>query len=490
MIAKEKLTKIVGAGNVDDKPTTLDAYSSDMSFVNAVRPACVVKPKDAGQIQKLIQLANETKTPLVPVSSGAPHFRGDTVPSVGGAVVVDMSGMKKIINVDRARRVAMVEPGVTFGELIAACEKEGIRLNMPLMPKKNKTVVASLMEREPVVMPKYQWDVSDPVACLEVIFGNGDEFRTGQAAGPGTVEEQWKVSVGGVQKAPYGPGVTSWHRLVQGAQGTIGIVTWASMRCELLPAIEDPYVVTSDKIAPLMDLASWLVRLRIANELFILNRTDMAAMFAKKFPKDYQALLCSLPPYTLFYNLAGYEYFPEDRIAAHKATIVDITKRLGLTSVKSAGGVSANEIMKAVQQPSAEPYWKLRAKGASEDIFFQTINDKVDDLVNTMYKTAEKAGFAASDMGIYIQPVVQGTAVHVEFNLFFDPKNASEAKRVKDLSTAATKALMAGGAFFSRPYGINTNLIINKDAATVNVMKKLKKMFDPNYVMNPGKVGF
>jgi FAD/FMN-containing dehydrogenase len=488
MIAKEKLTKIVGAGNVDDKPTTLDKFSSDMSFVNAVRPACVVKPKDAGQIQKIIKLANETKTALIPVSSGAPHFRGDTVPSVGGAVIVDLSGMKKILNVDRARRVAMVEPGVTFAELIPACEKEGIRLNLPLMPRKTKTVVGSLLEREPIVMPKYQWDVSDPVACLEVIFGNGDEFRTGQAAGPGSVEEQWKK--GGVQKAPYGPGVTSWHRLIQGAQGTIGIVTWVSMRCELLPVVEEPFVVNANSIVPLMDMASWLVRLRIANELFILNRTDIAAMFAKKFPKDYQALYNSLPPYTLFYNLAGYEYFPEDRVDSYKKTIVDITKRLGLDSAKSAGGVSANEILKASQQPSAEPYWKLRAKGAFEDIMFQTINDKVDDLVDTMYKAAEKAGFPASDIGIYVQPVVQGTGVNCEFNLFYDPENAAEANRVKELSTAATKALMARGAFFSRPYGINTHIIINKDAATVGVMKKLKNMFDPNYVMNPGKVGF
>ena len=305
MIAKEKLTKIVGAGKVDDKPTTLDQYASDMSFVNAVRPGCVVKPKNAGEIKEIIKLANETHTPLVPVSSGPPHFRGDTVPSIGGAVVVDMSGMNKIVLVDRARRVAMVEPGVTFGDLIPACAKEGIRLNMPLMPKKNKTVVGSLLEREPVVMPKYQWDVSDPVACLEVIFGNGDEFRTGQASGPGSVKEQWKV--GGVQKAPYGPGVTSWHRLVQGAQGTIGIVTWVSMRCELLPAMEEPFVVNATSVAPLLDLASWLVRLRIANEVLILNRANLAAMFAKKFPKDFQTLVNSLPPYTLFYNLAGGE---------------------------------------------------------------------------------------------------------------------------------------------------------------------------------------
>ena len=122
---------------------------------------------------------------------------------------------------------------MTFGELIPAAEKEGIRLNLPLLPRATKSVVGSLLEREPVVMPKYQWDISDPVACLEVIFGTGEDFRTGQAAGPGTVEEQW--AVGGVQKAPYGPHVAAWHRLVQGAQGTMGIVTWASLRCELLP---------------------------------------------------------------------------------------------------------------------------------------------------------------------------------------------------------------------------------------------------------------
>jgi FAD/FMN-containing dehydrogenase len=488
MIPKEKLVKIVGAGNVSNASATLDAYSSDMSFANTVRPACVVKPKSAADVQKIVKLANETFTPLVPVSSGPPHFRGDTVPGIGGAVVVDLSGMKKIINVDRARRVAMVEPGVTFGELIAAAEKEGIRLNMPLLPRKSKTVVGSLLEREPVIMPKYQWDISDPVACVEVIFGSGDEFRTGQAAGPGTVKEQW--AVGGVQKAPYGPGVASWHRFIQGAQGTIGIVTWVSMRCELLPSLEEPFVVGSSNLDTLMEMAAWLVRLRIANECFILNNTNLAAIFAKKWPKDYETLKNTLPAWTLFYVVAGYEFFPEERVSSYIKDITRITQRLGLEAQKAAGGISANEIMKAVQQPCAEPYWKLRYKGDCEDVPFLTINDKLKGQVAVMNELAEKAGYPTSDIGVYIQPIVQGTGVHCEFSLFYDPKNASEANRVKELSTAAVKGLMANGAFFSRPYGENTGLIMNRDAATAAVLKKLKKMFDPNKVMNPGKVGF
>ena len=193
-----------------------------------------------------------------------------------------------------------------------------------------------MLEREPVIMPKYQWDISDPLACVEVFFGTGDEFRTGQAAGPGTVEEQW--AVGGVQKAPYGPGTASWHRLIQGAQGTMGIVTWASMRCELLPSLEEPFVVGSSNLDTLLELAYWLIRLRMVNECFILNNTNLAAIFAKKWPNDYQKLKDALPAWTLFYTVAGYEYFPEERVSSQIKDITEITQRLGVEAVKAAGG--------------------------------------------------------------------------------------------------------------------------------------------------------
>jgi FAD/FMN-containing dehydrogenase len=488
MIAKEKLVKIVGAANVSYKPITLEEYSRDISFVNTAKPVCVVKPRNADAVQKLVKLANETLTPLVPVSSGPPHFRGDSVPGTGGAVIIDLSGLRKIVRVDRYHRVAMVEAGVTFGELIPAAEKEGIRLNMPLLPKKSKSVVGSLLEREPVIMPKYQWDISDPLACVGVIFGSGDEFRTGQAAGPGTIEEQW--AAGGVQKAPYGPGPIAWHRLIQGAQGTMGIVTWASMRCEILPSLEEPFVVGSSSPDRLFELTQWLVRRRLANECFILNRSTLAAIMAKRWPGDYRDLKDALPAWVLFYNLAGYDYYPEDRVGYQIKDILGITRQIGVEAGRAIGGVSANKILKAVQKPSDEPYWKLRNKGACEDIFFLTINDKLEGQIGAMYDLAEKAGYPVSDMGVYIQPIVQGTSVHCEFNLFYDPENPAEAARVKELSALAVKGLMAKGAFFSRPYGESAGVIINRDAATVAVLNKLKKMFDPNKIMNPGKVCF
>jgi FAD/FMN-containing dehydrogenase len=488
MIDTQKLVAIVGAGKVSDEKSILDEYSSDMSFVTRMRPSCVVKPADAEQVQKIVKLANETLTPLVPVSSGSPHFRGDTVPGIGGALIVDLSGMKKIILVDRARRVAMVEPGVTFGELIPAVEKEGLRLNMPLLPRQSKSVIGSMLEREPVVMPKYQWDISDPLACTGLFFGAGDEFRTGQAAGPGTIEEQW--AVGGVQKAPYGPGTASYHRLIQGAQGTMGIVTWASMRCEILPSLEEPFLVGASQIDAVMELSSWLIRLRMVNECFILNSTNLAAIFAKKWPADYQDLRNSLPKWILFFTVAGYEYLPEERVSSYLQDLIDLTQRLGVEAVKAAGGISANEILKAVRKPSGEPYWKLRYKGASQDIFFLTINDKLQSQIQTMEDLAGQAGYPTSDMGIYIQPIVQGTGCHCEFTFFYDRGNSGELNRVKELCASATRSLIARGAFFSRPYGENAAMVLNRDAASVAVLHKFKKIFDPNNIMNPRKVCF
>lgn len=480
------LERAVGAGAISSAPLDLDQFAQDMSFCPRVRPSSVVRVSSAGQVRELIGFANETKTPLVPVSSGGPHFRGDTVPGIGGAVVVDLSGMRKIQFVDRERRVTMCEPGVRFGELIEATRKVGLRLNMPLLPRATKSVVGSVLEREPVLMPKYQWDVSDPLACAGLYFGNGEEFRTGQAAGPGTIEEQWKV--GGVQKAPYGPGTASWHRLIQGAQGTMGIVTWLSLRCELLPALEEPYVLGAAELEPLLELASWLIRLRSVNECFIVNAQNLAQMFAPA--GEAARVRAGLPAWTLFYAVAGYEYFPEQRVAAHLSEIAEVTQRLSLSPGRAVGALSAQGLLRAAQAPCAGTYWKLRERGACEDVGYLTVRERLGEQIGALGALAERGGYAAGDVGVYIQPAVQGTSYHCEFNLFYDPTDGRERAQVRALATAAVPALMGRGAFFSRPYGESAGMIVNRDAATHGVLRTIKKIFDPNNVMNPGKVGF
>ena len=107
-----------------------------------------------------------------------------------------------------------------------------------------------------------------------------------------------------------------------------------------------------------------------------------------------------------------------------------------------------------------------------------------------MFEAADEAGYPAPEMGIYIQPIVQGANFHCEFNLFYDPDNPAETGRVRQLAGGTINRLMARGAFFSRPYGEASRMIMNKDAATVMALNRVKSILDPDRIMNPGKLCF
>ncbi len=98
----------------------------------------------------------------------------------------------------------MFEVGVTFEELNAEVEKQQLKAFRPFQPRASKSVIASYLEREPVTIPKYHWDIGDPMLTCEVVWGNGEVFRTGSAAGPGSLQKQWDCGL--AQKNPEGPG--------------------------------------------------------------------------------------------------------------------------------------------------------------------------------------------------------------------------------------------------------------------------------------------
>ncbi len=125
---KQSLSGLLGDANVSDDPGLLQSYAVDESFVLSIKPKAVVRPGNEDEVQALVAWANQTGTPLVPVSSDAPHFYGDTVPSVPGAMMVDLSRMDKIIKIDSRNRIAVIEPGVTYGKLQPELAKEGLTI--------------------------------------------------------------------------------------------------------------------------------------------------------------------------------------------------------------------------------------------------------------------------------------------------------------------------------------------------------------------------
>ena len=474
---KEKLIEIVGNENIEDNPKTLENYSKDLSLISPKKPVLVIYPKNNQQVQKIIKYANDNNIPIIPVSSPNKYrFHGDTIPRTEGSIILDLSRMNQILRIDKKNRVIMVEPGVTYGQVIKTAKENGLKLLKPLYPRSTKSVLASALEREPPTMPKYQWDSADPLLCTEVIFGTGDYFRTGIAAGPGTIEEQ--LETGQAQKNPMGPTQFSPYRIIQGAQGSIGVVTWATIKCEYLHDVEKILYSQSDNLQDFFDFIRFAIMNRMPDDLFILNKLNLAALLNKKLEN-----LKDLKEWILLMNITGRGTFKDDKIEYLQADINDYVKDQPIKLTETLPSINNDEVSKILHDVCDTP-WQLNYKGGFQDIFYITTLERTPK----HYEIVK--GLTNYDIGVYIQPIIQGSAVHCEFNLFYDPEKDDLNKVKEDFMKISIK-LMENGAFFNRPYGLWADEVYSRTSeVTVDALKKVKSIFDPNNILNRGVLCF
>jgi len=478
----QKLIKICGKKNISDNPKIIEKYSKDLSLVPEKIPIYVICPKNVDQVQNILKLANSLNFSLIPVSSNSgPRHHGDTVPRNDNCIILNLSKLRKIRNIDKNNRVIMVEPGVTFGESIPNLQKKGLRLMIPLHPRASKSVLTAALERVPITIPRYMWDSSDPLLCTEVIFGNSEIFRTGTAAGPGSIKQQKRS--GQAQVNPMGPTQFSPFRVIQGAQGSIGIVTWATLKLELLPSIQEVIHFHSNNVQELLNLQYELLKYRLCDELLILNNLNLACL-VKQDSSDIIQLVNDLPKWNLIFVLSGKGKFANDKISYLKEDIRDIMKEKDLLHLKRDNIINDGTILNFLTQADMNP-WKSRLTGGYQDIFFITNFEKIPVFISIMDK------LIPLNLGVYIQAINQGTSYHCEFDIFYNPFDKQETISVKEKFLEASIKLMDSDAFFNRPYGLWAKEVFKRHQdSTQTALKKVKKIFDPNNVLNPGVLCF
>ncbi|MCK5422143.1 MAG: FAD-binding oxidoreductase, partial [Deltaproteobacteria bacterium] len=129
MLNKSQLLKILSEDKVFDDDKTLDLFSCDQSFAPRRKPDFVVYPDTVEELQSIVRLANETLTPIIPLSSGL-NLHGAALPDHGG-VIVNLSRMNKILMMDEKNLFVMVEPGVTYEQLQDYLLDRGYRVMIP-----------------------------------------------------------------------------------------------------------------------------------------------------------------------------------------------------------------------------------------------------------------------------------------------------------------------------------------------------------------------
>jgi len=482
---RESLLSFLPADAVSDAPHDLaQTRLSNPLLDPGVDPDLVLRPPDPEALRLLVGAANRLGLNLTVSSSSGPHVRGGAVAGREN-LRVDLSRWKGIDWINRRNRVCMIQPGVTYGELLAALEPQGMTVPMPLAPRSGKSVVAAVSDREPSTWPNRQWDLSDPVASTEFVFGSGEVFRTGAAGGPGTLEEQ--RAAGGAQKSPLGPSQTDFHRVVQGAQGTMGLITWITMRAELKPSIEKPWLLAADRLEKLIPFVYEVQRPWLGEHSFLLDRTALAMLVSGCGRGAFDAIRKSLPPFACLQNIAGFERLPKERVAYQQQDIREIASRHDLALERGLGAVSARGLLDLATRPCGERDWRHALRGHCLSIFFLTTLDRVPAHGAAMSDLARAHGIGEDETGCYVQPVVQNHACHVEFLLPFDPGHPEDLDRLRRFERAAVERLAAERAFFSRPYGSAPEVVFRQNPGNTEVLKKIKAIFDPNQVLNRGK---
>jgi FAD/FMN-containing dehydrogenase len=283
-----------------------------------------------------------------------------------------------------------------------------------------------------------------------------------------------------------GPMGTDFGRVLQGSQGTLGIVSWASVYCERIPALAKAFFVGAGNFERIADLAYEMLHRTMGAQLFVLNNVHLAMILAKD-RKTFAQLVIALPTWVLFINLASGDYFPQEKMAYQQADLRACAAGLGLTVEDALAGLSADK-MAAFLDGGPTGYYKDVPQGAHKDVFFLHQLDKTPGFMAALDKTTKLSAGPVPLPGVYLQPMVQGVNCHIEFTLLYDPSDSTATQSTSQVAEKIARQMLDAGAFFSRPYGSWAAIAFEKDAAIKPFLATTKQIFDPNGILNPGKL--
>jgi FAD/FMN-containing dehydrogenase len=215
---KDALAGIVGVEHVDPAG---DRHLQDVTENPPGHADFVVRPKTADQVRSLVVLSHEHSIPITPVVAGY-NVAGLAIPRQGG-VVLDLTRMDEIVELDREAMYVVIEPGVTFAQLKAFLDAEAPELvyTYPFAPPFTSVMMNALLDGlNNLSLPRGamgKW-----VNGVEAVLADGDVVRTGS----GGVVDRW------FSRAP----VPDFSGLFVSTQGTTGIVTRIALQLQPKPA--------------------------------------------------------------------------------------------------------------------------------------------------------------------------------------------------------------------------------------------------------------
>lgn len=494
MAQKKELAKIVGAKNVFDDSQTLERYSKDQSFTRSCKPDLVVKPASVEQVKEIVRTANKYNIPITPYSSGL-NLHGATIPDQGG-IILDLSRMNKVEEINERNWFAVVQPGVTYEQLEDEVEKYGLRVMIPWGVPPKRSVLSSYMEREPSVAAAHRERGNALYLDTEIILPYGEIFRTGKWYSE-TITEP------GQPQGPMGQ-LAENYRLWTGAQGTLGIVTRLVLILRYLSELRRFFFIPFYRLEDVTRLLSRVLRFEVGTEWFALNSFNLAALFTDdwKVPDEFPCekipsqrfgeIRRRLPPWILAICLEGLPYFPQEKVKYEENVLREECAKEGVEPLTMMEGLP--KIQEVFLREIIRPWGILKKfcyKGSVHDVNFYAPLRNVPKFVSAVNEVAVSYGYPIDDIGGYVLPLEWGRASYCELDFHRDQSNTRESAMVKELLSKANETLIDMGAVPAKLYVEVADITYRKaNPNWVQKQKEIKKTLDKNNIMNPGKLCF
>lgn len=448
----EKLAGIVGKENISTTPEELSCYSYDGTG-RIFLPEAVAFPESAQEIAAILKTANEHRFPVVPRGAGT-GMTGGSLPVEGGLVVVT-SRMNRIIEIDPENMIAVVEPGVITGELQAELKK--YRLMYPPDPASLKFCTIGGNAAECAGGPSaVKYGVTkDYVLGVEVVLPSGDIIHTGVRTEKGVV----------------GYDLT---RLFVGSEGTLGIFTKLILRVLPLPESKATFLLTF----PSLDRAAKSVAEIIA--------AGISPCTLEYMDKTALSVVQNHMPLTLPENTEALILLEVD--GTEKAVVTQtgqLQKYLNKNNI---------DFRKAETEDDDEELWKARR--AISPATFSLKPDKIsEDIVVPRTKIPNLVRFTedlARTLDLTILTFGHAGDGNIHVNIMVDKENETEHRRGIEARSKLFDFVIAQGGTISGEHGVGITkspfLPRELDPNAIALMQKIKHLFDPGNILNPGKI--
>jgi glycolate oxidase len=449
-----ELRSIAGSDHVRSDPDSLQTYSVD-ALGKGHLPDIVVIPENTHQIAAIARLCNAERVPLVVRGAGT-GFTGGAVPTRGG-VLLSMERLNRILEIDELNLLAVVEPNVINADLQRAVEKVGLFYPPDPASLNQSSIGGNVAECAGGPRAFKYGTTKRYVLATEAVLPTGEIIHTGSKAVKNVV----------------GYDLT---QLLVGSEGTLAIITKITLRLVPKPPANATMLATFDEVRGAVDAVSELIRRRVVPAALELIDSDSLQAIEQ--------------------NLGGGLVSPGTGAAL--IVEVDGTTR-GVEEdldrvIDACRGAGATSITRARNEAERDTIWSLRRQtsAALKATGLVKINHDVVVPRGRVPELFDVIGEMKRTCNLRVASFGHAGDGNIHVNLLLTPGDPGEAARAREAERFLFTRVVALEGSISGEHGIGfakaPYLPIELSADEIALMKRIKAAFDPNGILNPGKI--